>query len=133
MYQGKYDRINIGEVRYGMNKKLLKDIALLLGVIVVFAMAARYVARGETLEDYAKRNPSALGDSAAASGSGSESSVLDSSDYGSLASSGTDISASSSSDGNDGASNGADTSSADSSADSSSSNTSDETLIYLFS
>ncbi|WP_026652507.1 M15 family metallopeptidase [Butyrivibrio proteoclasticus] len=107
-----------------MNKKLLKDIALLLGVIVVFAVAARYVARGETLEDYAKRNPSALGDSAAASGSGSESSVLGSSDYGSLASSGTDISASSSSDGNDGASNGADTSSADSSADSSSSNTS---------
>lgn len=58
-----------------MDRKLLKDILLLLGVIVVFALAARYVARGETLADYAKKNPSALEGSSVASSNSSESST----------------------------------------------------------
>lgn len=40
-----------------MDKKTFKDIALLFGVIVVAAVGARALAGGETLSDYAKKNP----------------------------------------------------------------------------
>ena len=44
-----------------MNKKYLKDF-LMLGVIVIgCAIVARFMARGETLEEYAKNNPEAAG------------------------------------------------------------------------
>jgi hypothetical protein len=46
-----------------MNKKYLKDIILLIVVIVFCSIAARILAGGETLEEYAKRNPSASGTS----------------------------------------------------------------------
>ncbi len=46
-----------------MNKKYLKDIILLIAVIVFCSIAARMLAGGETLEEYAKRNPSASGTS----------------------------------------------------------------------
>ncbi|MCR5671501.1 MAG: M15 family metallopeptidase [Butyrivibrio sp.] len=40
-----------------MNKKILKDMLVLIAVIVFCAIAARFLAGGETLEDYAKKNP----------------------------------------------------------------------------
>ena len=46
-----------------MNKKYLKDFILLIVVIVFCSIAARILAGGETLEEYAKRNPSASGTS----------------------------------------------------------------------
>ena len=42
-----------------MDKKVVRQIALLLGVIVVFAITARFMASGDTLLDYAKKNPEA--------------------------------------------------------------------------
>ncbi|SFQ15795.1 D-alanyl-D-alanine carboxypeptidase [Butyrivibrio proteoclasticus] len=39
-----------------MNKKYLKDFAFLAGVIICCAIAARVLARGETLEEYAQKN-----------------------------------------------------------------------------
>ena len=42
-----------------MNKKTLKDFALLVGIVAVAAIGARFLARGETLSDYAKKNPQA--------------------------------------------------------------------------
>ena len=39
-----------------MNKKYLKDFAFLAGVIICCAIAARVLAGGETLEEYAQRN-----------------------------------------------------------------------------
>ncbi len=44
-----------------MNKKILKDFALLVGIIVVCAIAARILAGGETLSDYAVKNPETAG------------------------------------------------------------------------
>ncbi len=43
-----------------MNKKIMKDCCLLLGVIIIAAAGARFLAGGETLEEYAKdKAPSA--------------------------------------------------------------------------
>ena len=42
-----------------MNKKTLKDFALLVGIVAVAAISARFLAGGETLSDYAKKNPQA--------------------------------------------------------------------------
>ncbi len=42
-----------------MNIKYLKELALLAGVIIIAAIGARFLARGETLSDYAKKNPEA--------------------------------------------------------------------------
>lgn len=42
-----------------MNKKTLKDLALLVGLVAVAAIGARFLAGGETLSDYAKKNPQA--------------------------------------------------------------------------
>ena len=38
-----------------MKKSVLKEFAILLGLIVVVAIAARVMARGETLEEYGKK------------------------------------------------------------------------------
>ncbi len=42
-----------------MNDKLRKDLIILGALIIVCAFLARFLARGETLEEYAKNNPSA--------------------------------------------------------------------------
>ena len=42
-----------------MNKKNFKDFALLVGVVAVAAIGARVLAGGETLQDYALKNPEA--------------------------------------------------------------------------
>ncbi|WP_026521223.1 M15 family metallopeptidase [Butyrivibrio sp. VCB2001] len=42
-----------------MKIKYLKELALLAGVIIIAAIGARFLARGETLYDYAKKNPEA--------------------------------------------------------------------------
>ena len=42
-----------------MNIKYIKEFALLAGVIIIAAIGARLLARGETLSDYAKKNPEA--------------------------------------------------------------------------
>ncbi len=42
-----------------MNFKYVKEFALLAGVIIIAALGARFLARGETLSDYAKNNPEA--------------------------------------------------------------------------
>ena len=42
-----------------MNKKYIKDFAILAGVIVFSALAARHFAGNETLEDYARKHPEA--------------------------------------------------------------------------
>ncbi len=44
-----------------MDKKLLKDIAILFGVIIIAAIGARILAGGETLSDYAAKDPEAAG------------------------------------------------------------------------
>ncbi len=44
-----------------MNKKLLKDFLLLMGIVVIAAIGARVLAGGETLSDYEKRNPDTAG------------------------------------------------------------------------
>ncbi len=44
-----------------MNRKLFKDFAILLGVIIIAAIGARIMAGGETLEDYANKNPETAG------------------------------------------------------------------------
>lgn len=43
-----------------MDKKVFKDVLLLLGIIIIAAVGARVLAGGETLTDYAKNNPKAL-------------------------------------------------------------------------
>ena len=42
-----------------MNDKLRKDLIILGALIIVCSFLARFLARGETLEEYAKNNPSA--------------------------------------------------------------------------
>jgi hypothetical protein len=42
-----------------MDKKYLKDFAILFGIIIIAAIGARVLADGETLQDYAKKNPEA--------------------------------------------------------------------------
>ena len=49
-----------------MNKKTLKDFALLVGIVAVAAIGARFLAGGETLSDYAKKNPKATESASAA-------------------------------------------------------------------
>lgn len=49
-----------------MNKKTLKDFALLIGIVAIAAIGARFLAGGETLEDYAKKNPQAAESATAA-------------------------------------------------------------------
>jgi hypothetical protein len=44
-----------------MNKKYLKDFLILAGIIILAAIGARVLAGGETLSDYAKRNPGKAG------------------------------------------------------------------------
>lgn len=44
-----------------MDNKNFKDIAILFGVIVIAAIGARTLAGGETLTDYAKKNPEVAG------------------------------------------------------------------------
>ncbi len=44
-----------------MNKKLLKDFAILFGIIIVAAVGARFLAKGETLSEYARNNKEAAG------------------------------------------------------------------------
>ncbi len=59
-----------------MNKKSIKDIAFLVGVIIIAAVGARFLAGGETLSDYARKNPDkALSQSSAAASSEVVSSV----------------------------------------------------------
>ncbi len=43
-----------------MNDKLRKDLIILGALIIVCAFLARFLARGETLEEYAQNNPSAV-------------------------------------------------------------------------
>ncbi len=40
-----------------MNRKYLKDFLILAGVIIIAAIGARILAGGETLDEYAKKNP----------------------------------------------------------------------------
>ncbi len=42
-----------------MNKKPLKELLLLLGLVIITALVARNMAKGETLEEYAKNNADA--------------------------------------------------------------------------
>ncbi|SDA46188.1 D-alanyl-D-alanine carboxypeptidase [Butyrivibrio sp. INlla18] len=49
-----------------MNKKYFKDFALLGAVIIICAVAARLLAGGETLEQYASNNPDTAGGTASA-------------------------------------------------------------------
>lgn len=58
-----------------MNDKLRKDLIILGAIIIVCAFLARFLARGETLEEYAQNNPSV-----AASHESSEHSTLDAKD-----------------------------------------------------
>ncbi len=44
-----------------MNKKYIKDFILLAGIIIIAAISARFLAGGETLEEYAMSNPEAAG------------------------------------------------------------------------
>ena len=61
-----------------MNKKYFKDFALLGAVIIICAVAARLLAGGETLEQYASNNPDTAGVTASATSesSTSEASVV---------------------------------------------------------
>ncbi len=40
-----------------MNKKIRNDLILLVGVIIFCGLGARFIMKGETLEEYAKNNP----------------------------------------------------------------------------
>ncbi len=73
-----------------MNKKILKDVLLLLGIIIVTAAAARFLAGGETLLQYAQNNPGSTASSSA--GSSSDSSSTDSSSNSSSTGSSSDSS-----------------------------------------
>lgn len=42
-----------------MDKKIFKELVLLVGIVIVAAISARFLAGGETLQDYAKKNPEA--------------------------------------------------------------------------
>lgn len=44
-----------------MDKKLLKDLVILIGVIIIAAIGARVLAGGETLSDYAVKHPDKAG------------------------------------------------------------------------
>ena len=77
-----------------MNKKILKDFALLVGIVAIAAIGARFLAGGETLTDYAKKNPQAT---AAASSEVAADSASDSDTEISVISSAVDISAESTS------------------------------------
>ncbi len=44
-----------------MNKKMLKDLALLAAIIIIAAAGARFLAGGETLSDYAVKHPDKAG------------------------------------------------------------------------
>ena len=44
-----------------MDKKLLKDLVILIGVIIIAAVGARVLAGGETLSDYAVKHPEKAG------------------------------------------------------------------------
>ena len=64
-----------------MNKKYFKDFALLGAVIIICAVAARLLAGGETLEQYASNNPDAATSSSESSlSANSDSSVKSASD-----------------------------------------------------
>lgn len=43
-----------------MDRKVFRDILLLFGIIIIAAVGARMLAGGETLTDYAEKNPEAL-------------------------------------------------------------------------
>lgn len=64
-----------------MNKKYLKDFAFLAGVIICCAIAARVLAGGETLEEYAQKNDKIPEVSAVASTDTSISSIDESSSF----------------------------------------------------
>lgn len=80
-----------------MNKKYFKDFALLGAVIIICAVAARLLAGGETLEQYASNNPDAAGVTASATSesSTSEASVVASTSASKTSSSATSTSESS--------------------------------------
>jgi hypothetical protein len=63
-----------------MNKKYFKDFALLGAVIIICAVAARLLAGGETLEQYASNNPDTAGVTASTSASQTSSSATSSSE-----------------------------------------------------
>lgn len=56
-----------------MDKKYIKDFGLLLGLVIIVSIIARFMARGETLEEYEKNRKADSG--ATISASGEESSV----------------------------------------------------------
>ena len=64
-----------------MNKKYLKDFAFLAGVIICCAIAARVLAGGETLEEYAQKNDKVPEVSAVASTDEAISSIDESSSF----------------------------------------------------
>lgn len=64
-----------------MNKKYLKDFAFLAGVIICCAIAARVLAGGETLEEYAQKNDKIPEASAVASTDEAISSIDESSSF----------------------------------------------------
>ena len=64
-----------------MNKKYLKDFAFLAGVIICCAIAARVLAGGETLEEYAQKNDKIPEVSAVASTDAAISSIDESSSF----------------------------------------------------
>ena len=64
-----------------MNKKYLKDFAFLAGVIICCAIAARVLAEGETLEEYAQKNDKIPEVSAVASTDEAISSIDESSSF----------------------------------------------------
>ncbi|MBQ6415112.1 MAG: M15 family metallopeptidase [Butyrivibrio sp.] len=64
-----------------MNKKYLKDFAFLAGVIICCAIAARVLAEGETLEEYAQKNDKIPEVSAVASTDAAISSIDESSSF----------------------------------------------------
>ncbi len=63
-----------------MNKKCFKDFALLGAIIIICAVAARLLAGGETLEQYASNNPDTAGVTASTSASKTSSSSTSSSE-----------------------------------------------------
>ncbi len=60
-----------------MDKKILKDIVILIGVIIIAAIGARVLAGGETLDDYAKKNPEAAVSSSTAEVSRNDTATAD--------------------------------------------------------
>jgi hypothetical protein len=59
-----------------MDRRIFRDLCILIAVIIIAAIGARILAKGETLEDYAQKNPSAAGIPAVSNISASASQIV---------------------------------------------------------